>query len=186
MKHYKIKIPSTLEVIYSQEHNLLILRGPLTQKSLKLKVEIILNNKENTIEVKSQQTGGSNKKKKNLKKLQGTTVALIKQLIIESRYSFYKKLTIVGIGYRTLDLDKFANQLLFLKLGYSHPICLKIPTNVSLFLSKRTSFFLSSNSLEKLKQTASFVRSYKKPEPYKGKGLLYEGEKITLKEGKKI
>ena len=72
------------------------------------------------------------------------------------------------------------------KLGYSHPIFFKIPNNLQIFCFKFIKLFVWGNSYKNITQTSALIRSYKKPEPYKGKGILYEGEKIVLKEGKKV
>jgi large subunit ribosomal protein L6 len=72
------------------------------------------------------------------------------------------------------------------KLGYSHSLYFKIPEQLIIFCLKFTKLFIYGNSYQNVTQIASLIRSYKKPEPYKGKGILYETEKILLKEGKKI
>ena len=75
---------------------------------------------------------------------------------------------------------------MLLKLGYSHDIYLKIPRNLEISSLKFTKLFISGFSYGKITQTAALIQSYKYPEPYKGKGILYENQKIQLKEGKKI
>ena len=77
-------------------------------------------------------------------------------------------------------------KLLNFKLGYSHQIFFKIPRNLNVFCLKSTKLFVSGLSNSYVNQIAALIRSYKTPEPYKGKGILYENEKIILKEGKKI
>ena len=76
--------------------------------------------------------------------------------------------------------------MLEFKLGYSHNIYFKIPKNLTVFCLKSDKIFISGNFYEYISQIASQIRSYKTPEPYKGKGILYENEKIFLKEGKKV
>jgi large subunit ribosomal protein L6 len=90
------------------------------------------------------------------------------------------------VGYRAFDVDNFENKLLLFKLGYSHSIYFKIPIESQIFCLKRTKLFIHGNSYQDITKIAAFIRSYKKPEPYKGKGILYETEKIILKEGKKV
>ena len=92
----------------------------------------------------------------------------------------------MGVGYRAFDVENFENKLLFFKLGYSHPIFFKITNNLRIVSLKFTKLFICGNSYQSIAQTASLIRSYKKPEPYKGKGILYDNEKITIKEGKKV
>lgn len=120
------------------------------------------------------------------KKIQGTTVAKIKQILIESTYTLYQKLNLVGVGYRVFAHEQLKNQIYF-KLGYSHLIYFKIPSELNTHCQKFTKLFLFGNcSFDLLTQTASQIRVCKLPEPYKGKGILYDQEKIVLKKGKKI
>jgi len=76
--------------------------------------------------------------------------------------------------------------VLHLKLGYSHNIYIKVPKTLKIFCLKANKFFIKGDSYTFVTQIAAVIRSYKTPEPYKGKGILYSTEKITLKEGKKI
>ena len=123
---------------------------------------------------------------KSSKKLQGTIVSKIKQAIIEVSYTLYNKLNFVGVGYRVFAHEKLQNQI-YLKLGYSHLVYFKIPNDLNSFCQKFTKLFLFGNcSFDSLTHTAAQIRSCKLPEPYKGKGILYNQEKIVLKKGKKI
>ena len=123
---------------------------------------------------------------KNFKKLQGTTVAQIKQILIELSYKLFNKLVLVGVGYRAFVYEKMETQLYF-KLGYSHLVYFRIPTDLQIFCQKTTKLFLfGDSSLNLLTQTAAQIRSCKVPEVYKGKGILYDKEKITIKKGKKV
>jgi len=111
---------------------------------------------------------------------------MIKQSIIETLYFFYTKLRLVGVGYRVTDLKKINEKLLVLKLGYSHSIFFQVPNDTTISHLKQTNFSFSNTSFARVTQLAAFIRSYKKPEPYKGKGILHQNEKILLKEGKKV
>jgi len=186
-KKYKIKIPNNNIILYCDKKKMITIIGPLNVKSLKLKLKLRILEAEKTIIVTSDSfLNLPNNKKKKIKALQGTTVALIKQLLIETSSTLYKKLKMVGVGYRAFDIENFNKKLLMFKLGYSHPIYFKIPKNTTIFCLKLTKLFISGNSYQDITQTASLIRSYKLPEPYKGKGILYGDEKIRLKEGKKI
>lgn len=186
-KKYIIKIPSHISILYSNNKQILNIIGPLKKKSLKLKVKISISNYEKTLTISSLAFSKiSNNEKKKLKAIQGTTVALIKQSILETSSILYQKLKLVGIGYRVFENEDFKGKLLLLKLGYSHSIYFKIPNKLKIFCLKSTKLFIFGNSYQEISQTASVIRCYKKPEPYKGKGILYETEKIILKEGKKI
>ena len=182
-----IKIPKNILVIYSNEKKILTVIGPLHQKSLKLDLKLRIINSLNLIEVtKEPFTQNSKPNKKQLRSMQGTTAALIKQILLEASSLVYKKLKMVGVGYRSLAVYGFEDKLLVFKLGYSHSLYFKIPENLRISSLKFTKLFIYGNSYQNVNQIASVIRLCKKPEPYKGKGILYESEKITLKEGKKV
>lgn len=186
-KKYIIRIPSNTTIIYLEKKKIITLIGPIKTKSLKLQVKLNVHTHLNLIEVTSNSFEPiPNNKKKQLKSLQGTTVALIKQFLIETSSMISQKLKFVGLGYRVFEVDEFKNRLLMFKLGYSHPLYFKIPTKLKIYCLKFTKLFLWGNSYQNVTQIASLIRSYKRPEPYKGKGILYETEKICLKEGKKV
>jgi large subunit ribosomal protein L6 len=186
-KKYLIKIPKETMVIYCNKNRIITLIGPLKKKSLKLQVELRFSEKSNTIQITAVPfLTLSNKDKKNIKAIQGTTVALIKQLIIETSSTFHQKLKFIGVGYRAFEVGSFEKQVLLFKLGYSHDIYFKIPENLKISSLKFTKLFISGFSYQKITQAAALIQSYKYPEPYKGKGILYESQKIQLKEGKKV
>ena len=106
--------------------------------------------------------------------------------MIEATAVMYQKLKLVGVGYRIFPVENFEDHLLLLKLGYSHSIHFKIPAKISVFCLKLTKLFIYGSSYQQITSTSSKLRLNKVPEPYKGKGILYEHEKILLKEGKKI
>ena len=187
LEKHALKIPKNISLLYTKKKKIITLVGPLTKKSLKLDVQLFIVKSKNIIKVSSLPFFKiSNNKKKKIKTLQGTTVALIKQLIVEISVLFYQKLKFIGVGYRAFDVDNFKNKLLLFKIGYSHFLYFKISKKIKIFCLKTTELFIYGNSYQNVTQTASLIRSYKKPEPYKGKGILYDTEKITLKEGKKI
>ena len=187
VKKYIIKIPKKLSVFYSEKKRVITIVGPLKKKSLKLKTQLFVSSKKKLIGVTSEPFQNiSINEKKQLKVLQGTTVALLKQTILEVSVLFCKKLQFMGVGYRVFLVEVSDRKLLQFKLGYSHDIYFKIPENITIFCLKSNKIFISGNFYEYVSQIASSIRSYKTPEPYKGKGILYENEKILLKEGKKV
>jgi large subunit ribosomal protein L6 len=186
-KKYCIKIPNSTTVIYCEKKKVITLIGPLKRKSLKLEVKIIIMKTERILKVSDVPFSQiSNDKMKKIKAVQGTTLALIKQLSIETSAIIYQKLQFVGVGYRAFQVNGFENKLLLFKLGYSHPLYFRISKKLRIFCLKLTKLFISGQSYQTVNQTAALIRSYKKPEPYKGKGILYVNEKIELKEGKKV
>lgn len=186
-KKYTVKIPSDNIILYCEKKKILTIIGPLAKKTLKLTLKIkIISEKKTILVTQTPLLKLSNNLRKKLKAIQGTTLALIKQLIIETSAILYQKLKFVGVGYRAFNVQNFEKKLLMLKLGYSHPIYFKIPEDLEIFCLKLTKLFIYGDSYHSITKVASSIQSYKSPEPYKGKGILYENEKIQLKEGKKI
>jgi large subunit ribosomal protein L6 len=181
-KKYSIKIPSNTTVIYCEKKKIITVIGPLKQKSLKLKVKIVIM--ERILKVSN--VPFSEISNNERKKIKGTTLALIKQLLIETSAMLYQKLQFIGVGYRAFQVDNFENKLLLFKLGYSHSLYFKVSDELRVFCLKLTKLFVFGHSYQSVNQTSALIRSYKKPEPYKGKGILYVNEKIKLKEGKKV
>ena len=93
---------------------------------------------------------------------------------------FIKKLQVEGIGYRA----EMAGKEIKLQVGFSHPVMIKIPEGLTVAIEKNM-ISISGPDKDKVGQFAANVRAIKKPEPYKGKGIRYEGEVIRMKEGKK-
>jgi ribosomal protein L6P/L9E len=183
---YKIKIPDHINVIYISNKKIIILSNLITQKLLKLNVQILVNKLKKTVYI-SQVLFSKlvNKQKQLAASYQGTETALVKQNILELFTIFYQKLKLVGVGYRVFNINSFKNQILLFKLGYSHFLYFKIVDNITVFNSKTIKLFLFGKNYQNLRQMLFLIRSFKKPEPYKGKGILYDTEKILLKKIKK-
>ena len=111
----------------------------------------------------------------------GTTRSLISNIVIGVSEGFSKTLELNGTGYRA----SISGTTLKLQLGYSHDIDYIIPKEVKIECPKQNIIKLSSFNKEILGATAAKIRSYRKPEPFKGKGIKYENEFIFRKEGKK-
>lgn len=184
---YNIKIPTNVSVIYSQKKRTLTFSGPLKTKSLKLKLKVFIDKSKKIISVSPVTFFQmSNTEKKYIKTLRNTTVAQIKQLLIESSITLYQKLKIHGVGYRAFFTENFDQKLLTLKLGYSHFTYVKTPKNLTINCFSKTKLCILGDSYNDVAHLSALIRSNKIPEPYKGKGILYENEVIELKEGKKI
>jgi large subunit ribosomal protein L6 len=183
-----INIPNSINIIYLINKKTLILVNSIFQKSLKLKVQIFFNKSKRIVKVSNFFFNKSSvNKKKCLNSFQGTQVALIKQNILELSINFfYQKLKLFGVGYRAFDVSRFYNSILMFKLGYSHFIYFKITKNIKMFNLKGTKFFFFSQNYQDLRKFTSLIHCIKTPEPYKGKGFLYENEKIKLRKAKKI
>lgn len=111
----------------------------------------------------------------------GTTRANIHNMVHGVSEGFVMRLEIQGVGYRAA----VEGNVLTLTLGYSHEIKFMIPEGVKAEVDKQTLIALSGYDRQLLGQVAAEIRRLRKPEPYKGKGVRYEGEKVRKKEGKK-
>jgi len=111
----------------------------------------------------------------------GTARARINNLVKGVSEGYTKKLDIVGVGYRAAVQGK----ILKLSLGFSHDVDFPIPEGITIACPQPTQIEVSGNDKQRVGQVASEIRSYRSPEPYKGKGVKYSDERILRKEGKK-
>lgn len=111
----------------------------------------------------------------------GTARALVANLVKGVNEGFQRKLQLVGVGYRA----SVKGNVVSLALGYSHPIEHVLPAGVTAECPSQTEIVLSSADKHLLGQTAANIRAYRKPEPYKGKGVRYTDEVVRIKEAKK-
>ncbi|MEW6374837.1 MAG: 50S ribosomal protein L6 [Thermodesulfobacteriota bacterium] len=114
------------------------------------------------------------------KPLQGLTRSLIANMVIGVTQGFEKRLEIVGIGFRA-DLQ---GEALKLSVGFSHPILYPIPKGIKVEVEKQTQIIIRGIDRQQVGTVAAQLRSIKPPEPYKGKGIRYLGERIRKKVGK--
>ena len=114
------------------------------------------------------------------KSLHGLTRTLIHNMVEGVHDGYSKKLELVGVGYRAAlkgsDLE--------IQLGYSHPVIVKAPENITFEVPSQTEIIVKGISKEQVGQVAADIRAWRKPEPYKGKGVRYEGEYVRRKLGK--
>jgi len=187
-KKYLIKIPKDVKIIYYEQENILLILGPINKKLLKLKFKIFLYSEKKIIYITNKFSDDDLNffQKKNLKSLRKTLTIRIKQCIIETSMIICKKIKIVGVGYKAFMLNSDLNNLIKFRLGFCHSIFHKVPKKMNVRILKSTFIYLFGDSIKAVNQLAATIRSYKKPEPYKGKGILYYDEKILLKQGKKI
>lgn len=181
-----IKIPKNVNMYYCDTKHVVMFANSFIQKALILKTKIIIEENNRIIKITREPfLNTSNNEKKKLKAVQGTQVNLLKQMLLDISVPFCKKLTLVGVGFRVSTLKINRLTLLHFKLGYSHHVYFKVPKNLEIFCLKANKLFIIGNSYLFVTQVAALVRSFKTPEPYKGKGIVYTTEKIILKEGKK-
>ena len=111
----------------------------------------------------------------------GMQRTLVQNLVTGVTDGFTKKLLITGVGYRAAIQGKVLN----LKLGYSHDVNIDVPEGLTVATPDQTTVEISGTDKQKVGQLAAEIRRWRKPEPYKGKGIKYDGEYIFRKEGKK-
>lgn len=167
-----ILIPNNVKINIQEEQ--LIFKGFLGQLTLKSINNILFFYKKNKLKlivVKS----------KNKKSILNLYTKLIKIKLKGILQGYKINLILKGIGFKAFIEN---NNYLNFKLGFSHNILIKIPNEIKVIIQSNNIIF-SSTDFILLSQFVHFVRNHKKPEPYKGKGLVFKNEKIVLKEGKK-
>ncbi len=111
----------------------------------------------------------------------GTVRALVNNMVKGVSEGYSKKLELVGVGYRAAIQGKDLN----LTLGFSHPVVFKAPEGITLEVPTQTEIVVKGADKQRVGEVAAKIRSFRPPEPYKGKGVRYTGERIRLKEAKK-
>jgi large subunit ribosomal protein L6 len=168
-----VPVPSEVQVTIA-EGNLLTVKGPKGTLVRKLSGDMHIAQEEGQIQVKRPND------LKRFKSLHGLTRTLINNMVIGVTQGYAKKLEINGTGYRAA---KTGNKLV-LTLGYSHPIELTDPEGVTSEVEGNNRITVSGIDKEKVGQYAADIRSKRGPEPFKGKGIKYDTEKIRRKAGK--
>jgi large subunit ribosomal protein L6 len=114
-------------------------------------------------------------------KFGGTARALLANMVKGVSEGYERKLELVGVGYRA----SMAGKALNLSLGFSHPVVFNAPEGINIETPSQTEILIKGSDKQLVGEVAAKIRGYRPPEPYKGKGVRYAGEKITLKEAKK-
>lgn len=114
-------------------------------------------------------------------KMAGTARSLLANMVQGVTEGYTRKLELVGVGYRAAMQGRDIN----LTLGFSHPVVFKAPEGITLEVPVQTEILIKGSDKQQVGQVAAKIRAFRPPEPYKGKGVRYAGEKITLKEAKK-
>jgi large subunit ribosomal protein L6 len=114
-------------------------------------------------------------------KMAGTMRAILANMITGVSEGFTRKLELVGVGYRAAMQGRDVN----LSLGYSHPVVFTAPEGITITTPTQTEILVAGADKQLVGEVAAKIRAFRKPEPYKGKGIRYSGEKIIMKEAKK-
>ena len=170
-----IAIPEKVKVAVAG--NILNIEGPLGKRSLNIDLEIfnlnIKDGKEISIKPK--------KIDQNTKRLWGMNRSLINNAVIGSVKGYEKILELVGVGYRA----SIKGNQVSLQLGYSHDINFDIPEGIKIAVEKQTTLKISGFDKQLVGSTTSKIKTLRKIEPYKGKGIREKGQYVLKKEGKK-
>jgi large subunit ribosomal protein L6 len=167
-----ITVPATVDVTIDGRQ--LTVKGPKGTLSRQLHPDMTVSKEEGTLVV-TRPT-----EQKTHKQLHGLTRTLVNNMVVGVTDGYRKGLEITGVGYRAA----LNGQKLTLNLGYSHPIEIDPPAGISFEVENPTRLAVVGIDKELVGQIAARVRSTRKPEPYKGKGVRYAGEKIRRKAGK--
>ncbi|WP_425445970.1 50S ribosomal protein L6 [Dethiothermospora halolimnae] len=168
-----ISIPDGVE-INIDDNNYITVKGSKGQLEQQLHRDMIIKMEDNEITV---ERPTENKKHKSL---HGLTRTLIANMIEGVSKGYEKKLEIVGVGYRAQKQGK----KLVLNLGFSHPVEMEDPEGLEVDVPSNTQIVVKGIDKQKVGNYAAVIRELRKPEPYKGKGIRYEGEYVRRKEGK--
>ena len=170
-----IVIPDKVNVVMAG--SILNIEGPLGKKSLDIDLETF------NLEIKDGKEISIKPKKidQNTKRLWGMNRSLINNAVIGSSVGYEKTLELVGVGYRAALKEKVLN----LQLGYSHDINFDIPDGIKISVEKQTTLKVAGTDKQLVGVVASKIKTFRKIEPYKGKGIREKGQYILKKEGKK-
>ena len=172
-----ITIPSGVDISVSKG-NMISVKGPKGELHQQVDPDLIIEMDNGVLEVKRPT------EQKRHKAMHGLYRSLINNMVEGVSKGYVKELELIGVGYRVNN----TGQLLELTLGYSHPIMFLIPDEIKLETKmqkgENPSIRLESYDKQLLGQVAAKIRAFRKPEPYKGKGVRYKGEEIRRKAGK--
>jgi large subunit ribosomal protein L6 len=171
----KRPVPLPSGVTATTEGRTLMVKGPKGTLSLQMRDEIAYDISEDGISV---QPANETKQARAFWGMQRT---LVQNLVTGVSEGFTKVLEITGVGYRATAQGK----TLRLQLGYSHDVNVEVPEGIEVKTPDNTTVEVSGIDRQKVGQVAAEIRRWRKPEPYKGKGIKYRGEYIFRKEGKK-
>jgi len=170
-----IEIPAGVEVII-KEGNEVTVKGPKGELTQKFHPDLIIEKEDNVIRVKRPNDSSF------MRAIHGTTRALLANMVKGVTEGFTVELEIHGIGYKAAMKGK----TLELQLGYSHPIIYEPPEGIQISVEGNTNIKVSGIDKQLVGQVAAEIREFRKPDPYKGKGVRYKGEQLKLKPGKSV
>ena len=170
-----ITIPEKVKVALAG--NILNIEGPLGKSSLNIDLDVfnLAINEGKEISIKPKKID------QNTKRLWGMNRSLINNAVLGSSSGYKKVLELVGVGYRAA----LKGNILNLQLGYSHDINYEIPEGIKIAVEKQTTLTITGPNKQQVGSVASKIKTLRKIEPYKGKGIREKGQYVMKKEGKK-
>lgn len=170
---YPVQIPAKVEVAWDTD--VIHVSGPLGKVSHFITADVKLTREGNAITVAAANDSTHSRA------MSGTMRAIVANMVYGVSHGFSRKLTLVGVGYRAQAQGGALN----LELGYSHPIMHKMPAGITVETPSQTEIVIKGIDRQVVGQVAAQIRAYRKPEPYKGKGVRYADEVVIIKETKK-
>jgi large subunit ribosomal protein L6 len=168
-----IEIPDGIDVTLNETN--IIVKDKSGEKQFKFSKDLIVSIENKQILIKPKELN------KKTKMIWGTTRSVLNSIILGCTNDFKKTLKLVGTGYKA----NLQGKILKINAGYSHDIDYQIPEGINIKCQDPNTIEVSGANKAQVGQVAADIRSYRKPEPYKGKGIKYENEYIRRKEGKK-
>ena len=168
-----VSIPANVEVDLSASD--VSVKGPLGKLQRSINSDVTVEHKDDNLLIKV----ANDSRQANA--MSGTMRSLLANMVQGVSKGFEKKLLLVGVGYRA----KADKENLNLTLGFSHPVVYKLPEGIQAETPSQTEIVIKGIDKQKVGQVAAEVRAFRKPEPYKGKGVRYADEIIVMKEAKK-
>ncbi|MBO5338621.1 MAG: 50S ribosomal protein L6 [Clostridia bacterium] len=169
-----INVPAGVTVTVDAANSVVTVKGP------KGTLDLNYNSRMNVVCENNVVTVTRPSDEKEDRALHGLTRTLIYNMVVGVTEGYQKKLEVNGVGYRVAMQGKSLN----LTLGYSHPVIVDAPEGITFETPDANTIIIKGINKQVVGETAAFVRSRRAPEPYKGKGIKYEGEKIRRKSGK--
>ena len=168
-----VAIPAGVEI--KRNGQILVIKGSKGQ------LELVVHNNVEVAQEENVLTFAPRDGAKHSRALAGTTRALVNNMVTGVTAGFEKKLQLVGVGYRAAA----KGNSLTLNLGFSHPVEYELPTGVTCETPTQTEILVRGIDKQLVGQVAAEIREFRRPEPYKGKGVRYADERVRRKEAKK-
>ena len=169
-----IPVPSGVKV--TLDNNTVLVEGPKAKLTKQIPPLVQVKIEDNVVTVTRENDT------KEARSMHGLTRSLIASMVIGVTEGFVKQLEIIGVGYKA----QVQGSKVILNLGYSHPIEYDIPEGITVTVENNTQVKIEGSDKQVVGEVAATIRRFRKPEPYKGKGVRYLGEHIIMKEGKTV